>query len=460
MGRDDTPGRTWPFAVHAAALVSFVVLTSKVFEGPADAAPRWAIPWLFTGLVTPLSLAPFVASVGAWWRFVRGASLLLGASFAAGIVAWCAGRLSTLLAGPLQDFTTHAVFRFVAAFRSDAFLAPGFVVGTQRFEVEIAPACSGYEGMGLIAVFLGIFLWSHRASLRFPVSMALLPMAVTAAALANVVRLGLLVLVGETAPKVAQGGFHSYAGAVTFSAIALLTAYAALRLPIFARADIGEATRIKASEPESTHSDTFLAPFIVFLAAQLLTGLANDGGVDTLYPVRVVAVCLTLWIVRKPLYTEPRDVGWIGPVVGALVAVVWLALTPADPERSAALAKRASETPSTLVGGWLAFRAFGSIFVAPVVEELAFRGYLARRLMARDFEAVDLREVGPGAILISSALFGAFHPQVIAGAFAGGAYALIAKHRGRLFDAVVSHATTNALLVAYAALTGRWSAWL
>jgi hypothetical protein len=32
-------------------------------------------------------------------------------------------------------------------------------------------------------------------------------------------------------------------------------------------------------------------------------------------------------------------------------------------------------------------------------------------------------------------------------------------HRGRLFDAVVAHATTNALLSGYVIATGSWTQW-
>jgi CAAX prenyl protease-like protein len=94
--------------------------------------------------------------------------------------------------------------------------------------------------------------------------------------------------------------------------------------------------------------------------------------------------------------------------------------------------------------------------MAPVVEELAFRGYLARRLMRVHFESVGLERLSPFAILVSSAVFAALHRQPLAGLVAGLAFAWAARRRGRLADAVVAHATTNALLVAYALPTGAW----
>lgn len=181
-----------------------------------------------TGVVTVITLAPIVARPRVLATFARSASSLLAVSFAAGLVAWGAGQASSALSHPLQRLTSKAVFAFVATFRADAFHdADAFVVGTPRFEVEIAPACSGYEGIGLIVVFQVVFLWTHRRVLRFPWSLILIPLGALIAACANVVRLAVLVLVGEQAPAVAQGGFHSYAGALLFSGIALLTAFAA-----------------------------------------------------------------------------------------------------------------------------------------------------------------------------------------------------------------------------------------
>jgi CAAX prenyl protease-like protein len=134
-------------------------------------------------------------------------------------------------------------------------------------------------------------------------------------------------------------------------------------------------------------------------------------------------------------------------------------LVPDPPagERRAMLEGLAA-SPPLAAGLWLLGRLVGFVVAAPVVEELAFRGYLMRRLGAVDFDAVPPRAVGWAAILVSSLLFGAMHDWLLAGTAAGVVYALVFRHRGRLADAVLAHATTNALLVAFALSTGRW--WL
>jgi membrane protease YdiL (CAAX protease family) len=55
--------------------------------------------------------------------------------------------------------------------------------------------------------------------------------------------------------------------------------------------------------------------------------------------------------------------------------------------------------------------------------------------------------------------FGALHGRWLAGTLAGLCYALALYRRGRLGDAVLAHATTNALIAADVLATGTWSLW-
>jgi CAAX prenyl protease-like protein len=108
---------------------------------------------------------------------------------------------------------------------------------------------------------------------------------------------------------------------------------------------------------------------------------------------------------------------------------------------------------------WLLFRVLGSVLTVPLAEELAFRGYLTRRLIRADFQEVPLGRFTWLSFLISSAVFGALHGRWLAGTLAGMIYALALYRRGRLADAVLAHATTNALIAAYVLTTGTWSLW-
>ena len=108
---------------------------------------------------------------------------------------------------------------------------------------------------------------------------------------------------------------------------------------------------------------------------------------------------------------------------------------------------------------WILGRLAGAVVTVPLAEEIAFRGYLARRLIARDFERVPLERLSWLAVLGSAFAFGLLHDRIVAGTLAGIAYGLVARRRGSLVDAVVAHATTNALLAVWVLWTGNWSLW-
>jgi CAAX prenyl protease-like protein len=109
---------------------------------------------------------------------------------------------------------------------------------------------------------------------------------------------------------------------------------------------------------------------------------------------------------------------------------------------------------------WIVFRIIGYVVVVPLAEELAFRGFLARRIMRADFHNVPIGTFSWLSFLLSSLLFGIFHGKLwLAGTGAGMLFALALYRRRSLGDAIQSHATTNAMLAVYAVVTGNWSAW-
>jgi membrane protease YdiL (CAAX protease family) len=56
---------------------------------------------------------------------------------------------------------------------------------------------------------------------------------------------------------------------------------------------------------------------------------------------------------------------------------------------------------------------FGAVVVIPICEELAFRGWLLRWLIARDFTRVSMKAWTPLALVGSSLAFGALHHRWI-----------------------------------------------
>ena len=170
----------------------------------------------------------------------------------------------------------------------------------------------------------------------------------------------------------------------------------------------------------------------------------------------VGCVCLFRGSYRELRWTW----SWQAVAAGLVVFVLWLGLEPtAARAQSAVLPSALSELPTGLASTWLVFRVLGSVITVPVAEELAFRGYLSRRVSSSRFLSLPLRNVSWIGLIVSSLVFGAMHNRIVAGTIAGLVFGLVARRRGELSDAILAHATTNALLAAYVLTTGSWTLW-
>jgi CAAX prenyl protease-like protein len=81
-------------------------------------------------------------------------------------------------------------------------------------------------------------------------------------------------------------------------------------------------------------------------------------------------------------------------------------------------------------------------------------------LISPDFESVSFRRFSWLALLISSVVFGLLHgDRWFVGFIASVLYTLVLIRRAGMGDAVVAHATTNALLAADVLAFHHWHLW-
>ena len=289
----------------------------------------------------------------------------------------------------------------------------------------------------------------------------LVPAAVAAVWLLNVLRIVALILVGHFwSPALALGGFHSKAGWLLFCGVTLGAVWLSGRLSWFAHEPADAHSRI------TNPSGPFLVPLLALVATALVTGLFVDQ-FDYFYPLRVVVVLLVLAWYRDEYTAGLRNQlagrsvwSWNAVGIGIAVYLLWAGL-------SALSGSYGSETvPEELVAlpgpirvAWIISRALGAIVTVPVVEELAFRGFLLRRLIGSSFTRVPYDQWRWYAVLISSLAFAAVHQEWLGGFAAGVLYAYAQKRRGLLSDAIVAHATSNALIAIQVLAAGHWSLW-
>ncbi|PZQ51489.1 MAG: CAAX prenyl protease-related protein [Rhodovulum sulfidophilum] len=170
---------------------------------------------------------------------------------------------------------------------------------------------------------------------------------------------------------------------------------------------------------------------------------------DLGYPLRLLVVLPVLWRFRRhyaPLLRAGPDP--LAGLAGLGVGLGWIATRPAaaDGALDAALAGLGAG----LLGLWIAARLVGTVLVAPLVEELFFRGYV----LARIDRGGASRLV---AVAVSTLLFALPHGRWLAAGLAGLVFAGLAIGRG-LAPAIQAHVAANLTIALFALARGDWGA--
>jgi CAAX prenyl protease-like protein len=105
---------------------------------------------------------------------------------------------------------------------------------------------------------------------------------------------------------------------------------------------------------------------------------------------------------------------------------------------------------------WCLFRIIGFWIIAPILEELVFRGYLIARLSRQPLLNVNKLQFSVVALIISSVLFGFIHNDIIAGTMAGIVFAVIRYRHNSLVEPIISHVSANVFVALWATATGQW----
>jgi exosortase E/protease (VPEID-CTERM system) len=405
------------------------------------------------GLLAALAMFMAMAPLALWIRALQavGAPGLyaLGTVLIATAVLYWSQQLWAPTAQVTFEIVSRLLRPIIPTLQGDPLTR---VLSTEHFSVAITNICSGLEGVGLMLVFCCAWLVCFRAEYVFPRALILIPCGVLLIFALNAVRIAALVLIGNSGyPEVAGYGFHSQAGWIAFNVAACCIAVISRRIPWLNRnAAVRDATENRTA--------TYLLPLLALLAAGMLARVLSSG-FDFFDGLRLVAGGAMLFVCLRGLTMLGWGFSWRGPLAGIGVFAVWLtAAHVLLPQVSMPAALTAA--PEWVRFCWIATRVATSVLVVPIAEELAYRGYLLRRIVAADFEAVALNKVGLWPLLLSSAVFGVAHGAMwIAGIVAGLIYAGVFIRTERMGEAVAAHATTNVLLAAYVLLLDHWELW-
>jgi exosortase E/protease (VPEID-CTERM system) len=452
--------------LHVVAVAIFALLTASLYGGGLGGRSDWlAAAWLVTGVLAMVS-ATLAAIPLAFWRTLARRT---GPTWVYALGVALLTTAFTALSRSLWQWTAQLTFRLVAFILLP--LYPNLIQQPERlrlrapnFGVIIDQACSGLEGAGLMLVFVIFWLAISRRDFRFPRALLLVPAAVGVLYLLNAVRIALLVIIGNAgAREIALGGFHSQAGWIAFNGVALGMTLVVPRFDWFRTAPRAAIESSAGGQGwhwlRDTPTAVYLLPFLAILASGMVSR-AVSAHFEWLYALRLAAASGVLWMLRPHWKRLDWRFGWQAVAAGVAVFALWLGLDAAAGTPVSPMPAELASASALGAGLWIALRAFAAVLSVPVAEELAFRGFLMRRLNSPEFETVPFTQVTWAGVALSSVAFGLLHgDRWLAGIAAGVLYALVARRTGRLGESVAAHSITNGLLALYVLATGNWQYW-
>lgn len=192
----------------------------------------------------------------------------------------------------------------------------------------------------------------------------------------------------------------------------------------------------------------------------------SDEGVPiALYPLLPLTALVVLWMfrrsydeLREPAVANARELV-VAVAAGLLVLAVWAGVDSPWLRLPDSKGYAPVDAAGHILWGWAAIRIAGSAIVVPVMEELFWRNFVMRWLDESKFLGVLPAAITWRAVVISSAAFALEHTELFAGAVAGLAYALLYRHSGRLWPAIIAHGVTNLGLGVWIMTTRQWNYW-
>lgn len=217
----------------------------------------------------------------------------------------------------------------------------------------------------------------------------------------------------------------------------------------------------------------YLGPLFSYLVFAYLASLSRE-----LYPwlyagavgivTGVTIVCLRGQRVLQP----HRDVA-PAVAVGIVGCGLWIGLfhlhlekyliefLPAALQPSGRMAYDPQREIADPLGRWsfIAVRFAGLVLLVPVVEEIFWRGFLARWLLGPDWQQQPLGRFTTSSFLIVTLLFTAAHAELLSAAVYCVLLNVLIMWRRDLWKCVVAHAVSNLALGMYILVTETWVLW-
>lgn len=211
----------------------------------------------------------------------------------------------------------------------------------------------------------------------------------------------------------------------------------------------------------------YIAPMVIFLAFTWV-GTTWPGSYAVVYPIKTVCTAAALIGLRRHFTPIRWNALGLGVLVGAVGIVQWIGLQLLLQKYFPILRPSLDVfNPQTYFASacarwsWIAIRTADAVVVVSFMEELFWRDFLWRQILApNDFKLAKVGEWGWAPFLIVAVAFSTVHGNwcvtAIVWAMLVGALLVYTKSLGAC---IVAHATSNLLLAGYVLWTHNWSFW-
>ena len=222
-----------------------------------------------------------------------------------------------------------------------------------------------------------------------------------------------------------------------------------------------------------THLVAYVAPFVLYVVPTMVESSGWLGlSYELICTAKGILSAAALWWFRRH-YPACSIVGFrLAITAGILGCVLWVALEhlqsmlPVMRQLTAWLQGNrvgydpfADGPPSASKTAFIIVRLIELAVIVPLAEELFWRGFLARYLIADDFETVAQGHFTLFSFAVVTVAFASVHPEFLAATVWGLMINVVYRKTRNLWACVAMHAVTNGLLGGYILATKNWHLW-
>jgi hypothetical protein len=211
----------------------------------------------------------------------------------------------------------------------------------------------------------------------------------------------------------------------------------------------------------------YFLPMAVFLALTQV-GVSWPALYTASYIAKTILTAALLILMRRH-YTRIRwEYAWLGVLVGIIGVVQWVGMEkillnffPHYPRLGGEIYNPMRQIAAPAFRWtFVAIRLAGAVLVVPFMEELFWRDFLWRSMLApNDFKLARIGEWDWKAFLFVTLLFASVHIQWMTAIVWGVMIAILLVRTRSLGACIIAHGVTNLLLGLYVLYTGDWYFW-